>query len=81
VDKSTLKVSITSNLVWESKKSLPIVNSDIFVQEAINMIPVTKIIGMIKEIPVNEKFCLPSFPSLIPFINLSVSANEYQNRL
>jgi hypothetical protein len=45
------------------------------------MIPVTKISGMTKEIPVNEKVCLPSLPSPIPFINLSVSANEYQNRL
>jgi hypothetical protein len=45
------------------------------------MIPVTKTSGMIKEIPVNEKFCLPFLPSPIPFINLSVFAKEYQNRL
>jgi hypothetical protein len=32
------------------------VNSYVFVQETINMVPVIKIMEMIKEIPVNEKF-------------------------
>jgi hypothetical protein len=45
------------------------------------MIPVIKTMLIIKEIPVNEKFRLPSLPSPMPFIKISVSANEYQNRM
>jgi hypothetical protein len=34
-------------------------------------------IGINKKTLVNEKICLPSLPSPLPFINLSVYANEY----